>query len=146
MADNVDITVGAGTPIAADEIGGIFHQRVKLQHGLDGAAVDASALDPVPVREQALDARFKTYSDASFVTGDSPVVVDVNTDLGRDGRSFTFLNDGAGDIGIEVSNDGATYSDMWTTKAGEQFGLGDLRVDSIRITWVADSSYRLMVI
>ena len=146
MSDNLPITVGVGTDVSTDDIAGVHVQRVKVQHGVNGSATDASDLDPFPVRQQSLDARFKTYSDTSFVTGDSPAVVDVNTDLARDGRSFTFINDGAGDIGIEVSNDGITYSDIWTTRAGEQFGLGDVAIDSIRLTWVADSAYRLMVI
>jgi hypothetical protein len=40
MADNVDITPGTGKTVAADEIAGVFHQRVKLSIGADGEAVD----------------------------------------------------------------------------------------------------------
>lgn len=43
MADNVAITAGSGTTIAADDIGGVLHQRVKLSLGADGTANDASA-------------------------------------------------------------------------------------------------------
>lgn len=49
MADNVAITAGAGTSIASDDIGGVQYQRTKLAWGVDGAAVDASATDPLPV-------------------------------------------------------------------------------------------------
>jgi hypothetical protein len=49
MADNVTITEGSGTQIAADEVGGVKYQRVKVAHGVDGAAVDTSATDPLPV-------------------------------------------------------------------------------------------------
>ena len=49
MADNVTITEGSGTQIAADEVGGVKYQRVKVAHGIDGAAVDTSATDPLPV-------------------------------------------------------------------------------------------------
>jgi hypothetical protein len=49
MADNVTITEGSGTQIAADEVGGVKYQRVKVSHGIDGAAVDTSATDPLPV-------------------------------------------------------------------------------------------------
>jgi hypothetical protein len=49
MADNVTITQGTGTTVAADEIAGIKHQRVKVQFGADGSATDASAADPLPV-------------------------------------------------------------------------------------------------
>lgn len=43
MADNVTITAGAGTTIAADDVGGALHQRVKLVLGDDGTAVDAKS-------------------------------------------------------------------------------------------------------
>lgn len=53
MADNVPITAGAGTPIAADDIGGVWHQRIKIQHGQEGAAVDTSLVNPLPVTAPA---------------------------------------------------------------------------------------------
>lgn len=43
MADDVEITAGSGTTIAADDVGGKLHQRVKLSLGADGSAVDAVA-------------------------------------------------------------------------------------------------------
>jgi hypothetical protein len=43
MADNVQITAGTGTTVAADDVGGVLHQRVKLGLGADGTAVDAVA-------------------------------------------------------------------------------------------------------
>ncbi len=43
MADNVAITAGAGTTVAADDVGGVLHQRVKLSIGADGSAADSSA-------------------------------------------------------------------------------------------------------
>lgn len=49
MAENVNITPGSGDVIAADDIGGVKYQRVKLAWGVDGSAVDASASNPLPV-------------------------------------------------------------------------------------------------
>jgi hypothetical protein len=49
MADNVAITPGTGATIAADDIGGALHQRIKLTWGVDGSATDASASNPLPV-------------------------------------------------------------------------------------------------
>lgn len=43
MADNIDVTPGTGKTIAADDIGGVLFQRVKLALGADGTGVDASA-------------------------------------------------------------------------------------------------------
>jgi len=40
MADNVSITAGSGTTIAADDISGVQHQRVKISVGADGSATD----------------------------------------------------------------------------------------------------------
>ena len=38
MADNLEVTAGSGTTIAADEIAGVKYQRIKLVLGADGAA------------------------------------------------------------------------------------------------------------
>jgi hypothetical protein len=45
MADNVAVTAGSGVSIAADDIGGVHHQRVKLGIGANGVAVDAEPAD-----------------------------------------------------------------------------------------------------
>jgi alkylhydroperoxidase family enzyme len=53
MADNVSITAGSGTAIAADDIGpGVWYQRVKATWGPDGTANDAdnAAGKALPVR------------------------------------------------------------------------------------------------
>lgn len=52
MADNVAITAGSGTTIAADDIGaGVLVQRVKPVVGADGTGVDVSASAPMPVND-----------------------------------------------------------------------------------------------
>lgn len=69
MADNVAITAGAGTTIAADDIGGVLYQRLKLAWGTDGSAVDASATDPLPV--QAPPASRSTHSITAALQTDA---------------------------------------------------------------------------
>lgn len=50
MADNVTLDPGAGgATLAADDIAGTHHQRVKVQHGADGSATDVSTASPMPV-------------------------------------------------------------------------------------------------
>lgn len=49
MADNVGYTPGSGATVAADEIGGALHQRVKISVGTDGFATDVSDANPIPV-------------------------------------------------------------------------------------------------
>jgi hypothetical protein len=47
--DNVGYTPGTGALVAADEIGGVLHQRIKLGIGDDGVAVDVSESNPMPI-------------------------------------------------------------------------------------------------
>ncbi len=49
MADNVTITEGSGTQIAADDVAGVKYQRVKVAIGEDGVANDLSSSNPLPV-------------------------------------------------------------------------------------------------
>lgn len=50
MADNVAITPGSGATAAADDIGGVLFQRVKVAVGADGVNDgDVSAANPMPV-------------------------------------------------------------------------------------------------
>ena len=49
MPDNVGYTPGTGATIAADEIAGVLHQRVKVGIGGDGVATDVSDANPMPV-------------------------------------------------------------------------------------------------
>lgn len=49
MADNVGYTPGSGATVAADDIGGVLYQRVKLTQGADGEAADVSSANPMPV-------------------------------------------------------------------------------------------------
>ncbi len=51
MPDNVGYTPGAGASIAADDIGGVLHQRVKVGIGADGSATDVSDANPMPVAD-----------------------------------------------------------------------------------------------
>lgn len=49
MADNVGYTPGTGATVAADDIGGVLHQRVKIGIGADGSATDVSSANPMPI-------------------------------------------------------------------------------------------------
>jgi len=49
MADNVGYTPGVGAIIAADDIGGILYQKVKMIHGADGIAHETADNNPLPV-------------------------------------------------------------------------------------------------
>jgi hypothetical protein len=50
MADNINVTPGTGASVAADEIAGALHQRVKITVGADGVNDgDVSSANPMPV-------------------------------------------------------------------------------------------------
>jgi hypothetical protein len=50
VADNTVLNAGSGgDTIATDDIGGVKHQRVKVEFGVDGAATDVSLSNPLPV-------------------------------------------------------------------------------------------------
>lgn len=51
MPDNVGYTPGSGAVVAADDIGGVLHQRVKIGVGADGSATDVSEANPIPTRD-----------------------------------------------------------------------------------------------
>jgi hypothetical protein len=55
MADNVGYTPGTGATVAADEIAGALHQRMKLSIGEDGTAVDLSEANPMPTEAQRVE-------------------------------------------------------------------------------------------
>ena len=54
MADNVAITPGSGAIAAADDIGGVLFQRVKVSHGADGSATDTSEAAPLPTQDKGV--------------------------------------------------------------------------------------------
>lgn len=112
------------------------------------ASIHRDEHDAVEYRKRVatfVDGSTVAYEDTDFVTGDSPVVLDVYTDTGRLGHEGYILNDGAGNILIEISKDGTAYGGSHTLKWGEQLNLSNLKVNRIRLTWQEDSSYRALV-
>jgi hypothetical protein len=53
VADNVSITPGSGVTVAADDVGGVLHQVVKLAVGGDGVASLVATGSPLPVSAPA---------------------------------------------------------------------------------------------
>lgn len=144
MTDNTRLNPGSsGDLISTDSLGGspeVKVQRVKVQHGADGSATDASTAAPLPVVTEpaqvsgASSPLWKVYSGT--VAGGEDTL-DFNADLGRDARSFA-LEATAGDATVAVSaDDGATWSDEFTidaTGAAASFSLDGLAVNQLRIT------------
>lgn len=86
------------------------------------------------------------FEDTSFVSGDSPATLDINTALGRNATVVTVINDGPGEFTVATSTDGAVFGDDITIKQRERWTFRDIDIDSVRITHVADSAYRVTAI
>lgn len=89
MADNVAITAGSGTTIAADDIAGVLYQRVKVTHGADGASTDVSTASPLPVGDAG-----------GSLTVDGTVAIS-GTVAVTDNSSTLSIDDGAGSITVD---------------------------------------------
>ncbi|MHC4123656.1 MAG: hypothetical protein ACYSSI_08805 [Planctomycetota bacterium] len=87
----------------------------------------------------------KIYEDTNFVSGDSPAILDFNTDLGRNATEGTIINDGLGDFTIAFSSDGITYGEAAIVKEGESADFEKKSYSKLKITWISNSSYRVSV-
>jgi hypothetical protein len=89
MADNVAITAGSGTTIAADDIGaGLLVQRVKATWGPDGTAndTDVASGKPMPVQLRASGGtEIATSTTPARVSG---VVIQATVTLSADTSAF----------------------------------------------------------
>ncbi len=88
----------------------------------------------------------KTFEDTSFISGDSPASLDCNAVLGRNATQFSIQNDGVGNFTVSISLDGSLFGDEKTVKNGEVYAIDGLSIDTIRITHVADSAYRVVAL
>lgn len=72
MADNIAVTAGSGTTVAADDIGSVYYQRIKVTYGADGSATDASPASPLPVLVPTLTVTVTPTLDTSaYANGDT---------------------------------------------------------------------------
>jgi hypothetical protein len=65
MPDNVAYTPGSGATIAADDIGGVLYQRVKVTHGVDGIAHETSDSNPYPIKVMSVNDSLPTVANQS---------------------------------------------------------------------------------
>lgn len=93
MADNVNVTPSGTTPIAADDIGGVFVQRAKLIYGVDGVSEgDVASSNPLPVSMNAIETGyFPLYSGQESA---GPKVLHVDPDGSLITRGATLTDEG----------------------------------------------------
>ena len=114
---------------------------VKIVSTLAGNALGDTA-DPLVVTldsaTTAIADNPEFFEDTSFVTGDSPVTLDINTALGRNATQGYIVNDGDGNFTVAFSTNGSAFGDAVTMKKDEVLNFNNISVDSLKITWVAD--------
>ena len=91
------------------------------------------------------DGKSVAYEDTSFVTGDSPAVLDVFTDAGKIAHKGYICNDGPGAMKIEFSADGTTYGGQHTLYGGEEMIVDELSIKKVRFTYVDTTAYRVLL-
>ena len=116
---------------------GRFPSRQKLNLDSDNSLV---------VTQKAVVDTPEVFEDTDFVTGDNPATLDCNAALGRNSTQFEIINDGPGNFTVSISNDGVAFGDEVTVKQQEIYAISNISVDTIRITWIRDSAYRVRVI
>lgn len=116
MADDVELNLGTGGKvIATDEIAGVNHQRVKVQHGADGSATDVSTASPLPVEDtpNVISTVNSTTallgSGASFIGTAEDIssfaAVAINVEASHDSSAMGMM--------FEFSSDGTNWDDMF---------------------------------
>jgi len=85
---------------------------------------------------------YKVYEDDNFTAADSPVVLDITTDLeaisgngeNQYANSLSIANEGKYPITVEISMDGSTYGDVQTLHANDVDNINSAGVKLVRLT------------
>lgn len=122
MADNVSITPGVGATVAADEIAGALHQRVKITVGADGTNDgDVASGNPLPVTDSANEALLTTIdADTSSIATDTGTIAGDTTSI--DGK-ITACNTGAVTVAASALPTGAATAAKQDTLIGHVDGV-----------------------
>jgi hypothetical protein len=116
-----------------------------IRNNTTGLALETTQQD-ILTELQSIDALWETLEDTNFIIGDSPVTFDCNAVLGRDAVSMVVENSGTGTFKVAYSYDGSTWSGDLTLSAGQIISMSGVNIDSIRLTWVSNSAYKITII
>lgn len=130
MADNLTLNSGSGgATLAADEISGVHHQRVKIQHGADGSATDVSTASPLPV------------SDAGgSLTVDNSTLSVVGGGTESTALRVTLASDSTGVVSVDDNGASLTVDNAVLSVTG-----GGVEASALRVTIATDSTGVLSV-
>lgn len=107
MADNVGYTPGTGATVAADDVGGVLYQRMKITTGADGVA----GPDVVGRVNQPLDTDFGLL--VRQISEDNAYTQTLLNDIVQVLRSVWQMGSAAGAPSLTIRN--ATAADLQTT-------------------------------
>ncbi len=119
MVDNVAITAGSGTTVAADDVGGVLYQRVKIGLGADASATDwglgqaaAASCAPVVIASDrqnsvayaiALSADTSAYASGDLIADTQQMAAFFNKTDGRGViNSITIIDQDAQGVALYV--------------------------------------------
>jgi hypothetical protein len=125
MADNVTLP-GTGSNVAADEIGSVKHQRVKIQHGADGSATDVSSASPLPVSDAG--GTLSVDDGGGSLTVDGTVGVSGTVPVSDGSGSLTVDAPLGSPVGVRLS-DGSSAIGTTAQRLHVDDGGGSLSVD-----------------
>jgi hypothetical protein len=143
MADNVTANAGSGGAVfATDDIGGVHHTRVKIEHGADGSATDVSTASPLPVgggvAHDAADAGNPIKVGFKAINALPTAVANADrTDGVADlfGRQLIASIDPAQQVSKSVSQTSQqTGTDVWSPASGKRIAITHLIIGTFGST------------
>jgi len=147
MADNIGYTPGVGATVAADDIGGVIYQRLKLVLGGDGVnAGDVAVGNPMPVvgavtTDGVTDAELRATPVPVIETSTSTLANGVQTAVGtaavqvlaaNAARKFAIIQN-VGNAAVRVGVAGVTNTTGFRLAAGASvvFGMPNVLTGAI---------------
>ena len=108
MADNTTYTEGSGITIATDDIGGVHHQRIKMEQGSDGTAADIAPTSPLACRPGHPSTGYLTNAVVDVTgTGDKTLVSATASQTTRVFRLF-LVPDGTTNVVLKTGSTALT--------------------------------------
>jgi len=120
MADNIQVSQGAGTTMATDDVAGVQYPRVKVSVGVDGSATDVSSGNPMPVVPSMTSGGNLSVQTAATGTDWSAFASQPLKQLtvsNQTGTDIEFRQDGAG-VGFILPN-GSIFTFFGITNADQ---------------------------
>lgn len=136
MPDNINVTPGAGAVIAADEVGGALHQRVKVGFGDDGFYTDVSTANPLPITDantQAILQAIGTLND-TMLTVLAAILEKMPRVTGNDQAAVSV--EGTPTVAIAANQTLATLTTLTTLTNAQQVGSKFTSGDNLNLAGV----------